>query len=68
MKKGNRWFAEFSEEKKKVEGNRSHGRRADLLKQRNDKLFHRFYFRSRILHKKYELVLLALVTEFDLAE
>ena len=67
MKRGSRFFVEFSKgEAAKKKSNK--GRSAELLKVRNDKIFHRYYYHSRILQLKYELVLLALSNEFDLSE
>lgn len=68
MKKGSRFFENVMEVKKAGQIKGRAGRNADLLRQRNDKLFHRYYYYGKILHKKYEVVLFALSSEFDLSE
>ena len=39
-----------------------------MIEKRNERLFYRYYYHSKILQKKYDLVLSALKEEFDLAE
>ena len=67
MKKGSRFFAEFSNIENEVK-KRNLGRSSELLKIRDEKIFHRYYYHSRILQLKYEQVLKALSNEFDLSE
>src|SRR5262249_18094412 len=39
-----------------------------LLERRNEKILHRYYYYSRLLHYKYEFVITALSEDFDLSE
>jgi hypothetical protein len=68
MKRGSRFFIEISEDKTDGKGADKKGRSLVLLRNRNEKLFHRYYYHARILQLKYELVLAALTQEFDLSE
>lgn len=67
MKRGSRFFVDFTNDgKDKKPG--SKGRSVHLLEIRNEKIFYRYYYHSRIRLLKYDTVLKELVNDFDLAE
>ncbi len=68
MKRGGQFFEKFSEVPDEFTGGKKRGRSSDLLSIRNNKIFHRYYYYSRILQYKYELVMAGLVEDFDLSE
>ena len=67
MKRGGRFFEEFSNNdvSEKAGGKE---RSVKMIERRDEKLFHRYYYHSRIRHLKYDLVLVALGNDFDLSE
>jgi len=68
MKRGSRFFVEFLRDKETIEKVFKNGRNAHLIEKRNEKLFHRYYYHSRIRHLNYETVLLELANDFDLSQ
>jgi len=68
MKRGSRFFVEFLRDKETIEKVFKKGRNAHLIEKRNEKLFHRYYYHSRIRHLNYETVLLELANDFDLSQ
>ena len=66
-KVGEKFFKEFTNEGE-VKKQAVRGRSPELLQVRNEKIFHRFYYYSRIIQYKYEHVLTALKNDFDLSE
>jgi len=68
MKRGSRFFVEFLKTPEAIEKTFKKGRSLQLIAKRNEKLFHRYYYHSRIRQLKYELVLVELANDFDLSE
>lgn len=72
MKRGGNFFNEMAEESKPAKAAKKRGegrgRSPELIARRNDKVFCRYYYFSRIIKLKYELVLEALISDFDLTE
>jgi hypothetical protein len=68
MKRGSKFFSEFTSVNNVVAGSGGKGRSAKLIASRNDKIAHRYYYYSRLLQYNYEVILAMLVNEFDLSE
>lgn len=66
--KGSKVFIEISSSERDNSKSDRKGRSRELLNNRNEKLFHRFYYYSKILQYSYVQVLNALVIEFDISE
>src|SRR5665213_749910 len=68
MKRGGKFFNDFTSDGAAAGGGKKKGRSGQLLAVRNEKLLHRYYYHSLILQYKYEQVLASLMGEFDLSE
>jgi len=66
--RGSRLFLEITKEDREKQQPGRKGRSEQLLEQRNEKLFYRYYYYSRLLHYGYEQMLKQLQKEFDLTE
>jgi hypothetical protein len=67
MKRGSRFFVEYSQAAQQGSEN-AKGRSFALLEKRNEKLFHRYYYYTRILQYNYPKTMEALVRDFDISE